>query len=72
MLSNEGDAMRGALHNIKTYIMCVRFLNGGGGGDVGQLLWRARGSDLPLNKDALLGSGSWPGGVKADMCGKPE
>ena len=32
-------------------------------------------SDLPLNKDALSGSESWPDEVKsltADMCGKPE
>lgn len=60
------DTTRGALYYIKTYIMCVHFLDGGGGGwggGMGQLLWQVRGSDL-LNKDALSGSESWPDAVK--------
>lgn len=56
------DITRGALYYIKTYIMCVHFLDGGEGG-VDQLLWQVRGSDL-LNKDALSGSESWPDAVK--------
>lgn len=37
------------------------------GGEVGQLLWQVRRSDLSLNKDDLSGSESRPGGVKVSV-----
>lgn len=60
---NEEDAMRGALYCIKTYII-VHFLDGEGrSGSVVMV----RGSDLPLNEDALSGSQSSPDEIKVSL-----
>ena len=53
------DTTRGALYYIKTYIVCVHFLDEGWW-EVDLSLWQVRGSDLELNKDALSSTEKWP------------